>query len=145
MSETGQKPLENARHERFACEWAKGRTKTDAYIAAGYDPKNADANATRFMDNDGIRARKDWLQAQAATTAVLTITEKREFLARVVRAKLTELPDDSDIWQEITVSEDSIKRKMPDKLRAIAQDNDLAPEVEKAASVVNVFIGEKQQ
>gem|GEM_PF-2058503 len=84
------------------------------------------------MTNGDIKARVREIQKAAATATTLTIQEKREYLARVVRAKLTDLPDDSDLWQEITRSMDSVKRKLPDKLRAIAMDNDLSGEGSEA-------------
>jgi hypothetical protein len=59
---------------------------------------------------------------------MLTIRQKREYLARIVRARVSELGDDSDLWQ-ITVTEDGVTRKLPDKLRAIALDNELSGEV----------------
>lgn len=76
-------PLQNARHELFAQAWAKGGSGSDAYAEAGYDAKNAESNATRLMGNDGIKARRDWLQSQAATGTVLTIQRKREILREI--------------------------------------------------------------
>ena len=58
---------------------------------------------------------------------MLTIRQKREYLARMVRARVSELADDSDLWQ-VTITEDGVTRKLPDKLRAIALDNELSGE-----------------
>lgn len=119
-------PLDNPRHEAFAREWAKGKSGTEAYIAAGYDAKNADANATRFMGNDGIRARKEWFQEQAAKGTVLTIKEKREFLAAVVRTPIGEVDERSPLAQSVRYSDTGKEIKMPDKLAAIRADDNLA-------------------
>jgi phage terminase small subunit len=62
--------LENARHERFAQELAKGKSATEAYAAAGYSPD--DGNATRMTGNDRVRARLAELQSRAAEKAVVT-------------------------------------------------------------------------
>lgn len=62
--------LENARHERFAQELAKGKSATEAYAAAGYSPD--DGNATRLTGNDRVRARLAELQSRAAEKAVVT-------------------------------------------------------------------------
>jgi hypothetical protein len=60
--------------------------------------------------------------------AVLTIAEKREFLARVVRCKAAVEPHDSDLWNGVEAVDGTIRYKLPDKMRAIALDNDLAGE-----------------
>ena len=39
---------------------------------------------------------------------------------------MSDLPPESDLWQEVSCTEFGTKRKMPDKLRAIQIDNDLA-------------------
>jgi hypothetical protein len=77
---------------------------------------------------------------------MLTIREKREFFARLVRARLSELPDDSNLRQEFRTTVDATTRKLLDKPRAISLDNELGPEArdqaprDNAATVV-VWIG----
>ncbi len=84
-----------------------------------------------------IAARVGWLrneaerrlqaEAEAQTeSAVLTIEDKRRFLARVVRACVATTPDDSDLWQSVKRTKDGIERRFPDKIKAIESDNDLA-------------------
>ena len=63
----------------------------------------------------------------AALDSMLTIRQKREYPARIVRARVSELADDSDLWQA-TITEDGVKRTLPDKLRVSALDNELAGE-----------------
>jgi phage terminase small subunit len=58
--------LENARHERFAQELAKGKTQEQAYIDAGYEPDAARFNASRLITNDNVAARVAELQERAA-------------------------------------------------------------------------------
>lgn len=129
--ESGAEPLANARHERFACELAKGSAAGAAYEAAGY--KRDDGHASRLAGNGKIQARINWLKRQAAAVDVLTIAEKRRFLARVMRCKAAVEPHDSDLWNGVEAVDGVIKYKLPDKLRAIALDNDLAGEGAEAS------------
>ena len=113
------KPL-SPRHEVFAQARARGETAD-----AGYN--RHDGNAARLSGNERILRRVKELQQASVTATMLTIREKREFFARLVRARLSELPDDSDLWQEIRTTLDGTTRKLLDKLRAIQLDNDLDP------------------
>ncbi len=117
-------PLANADHERFACEWAKGGGIAASYKRAGYKP-SASA-ATRLAKI--VKGRKTWLQRQAAFADVLTIAEKRAFVARLVRAKAGKLSADSDLWQAVKVTKDGAEYRLADKLAAMKIDNDLASE-----------------
>lgn len=65
-------PLDNPKRERFCREYVKDLNATQAYIRAGYNAKNADANATRLMGNDGIAARIAELQEKVAQKLELT-------------------------------------------------------------------------
>lgn len=47
--------LDNARHERFAQELAKGKSQADAYIAAGY--RGDKTAASRLSTNVNVQAR----------------------------------------------------------------------------------------
>lgn len=127
MPEEGSQPLKNARHERFACEIAKGKTKTEAFRLSGLKGDRRDASL--LGQNPDIQKRVKWIQSQAATETVLNIREKREFLARVVRTPLSEVDADSDLCQEhtetTTATGGSTKYRMCDKLAAIKLDNDL--------------------
>lgn len=124
------KPLQDAQHERFACLLAEGAGVSAAYVLAGY--KESPASATRLSKKVNVESRVAWLQGQAATDTVLSIREKREFLARVMRTPIGEVNRTSDLCQEFTDTPDSTKYKMPDKLGAIRLDNDLAGEGSEA-------------
>lgn len=61
--------LDNAKHELFAQELAKGRTATEAYAAAGY--RGDRTAASRLSTNVNIQARvREILDAAAARTGV---------------------------------------------------------------------------
>lgn len=117
--------LKNARYEIFAMAVARGESAHTAYTLAGY--KQHRQNAARLMTNDDIKARVKEVQMAATLDTMLTIRQKREYLARIVRARVSELTDDSDLWQ-VTITADGVKRTLPDKLRAIALDNELSGE-----------------
>lgn len=69
----GSTPLKNARHEAFARGVAEGKSQTDAYTDAGYKGgPTAHANASRLIGNATVRARVDYLKAQAANKALVT-------------------------------------------------------------------------
>jgi phage terminase small subunit len=63
--------LENARHERFAQELAKGASQTDAYLAAGY--KGDKTAASRLSTNVNVQQRIAELKAKAAERTIITI------------------------------------------------------------------------
>jgi phage terminase small subunit len=55
--------LENARHERFCQEVAKGQPAYKAYIAAGYSENGARPSASALLTNPNVSARIDELKA----------------------------------------------------------------------------------
>lgn len=66
-------PLENARHERFAQALAKGKSQSEAYVLAGYQP---DAGAaSRLSGNIKVRARVDEILGRAAVRAEITAAD----------------------------------------------------------------------
>ena len=50
--------LANTKHELIAQSLAEGKSQTQAYIAAGYSEKSADANAVRLMRKSGESIRE---------------------------------------------------------------------------------------
>ena len=118
----GSQPLANSRHERFACELAKGASGSQAYRLAGYEGGDANAKGSRLAANGSIQQRVIWLKRQSATGDILTMIEKREIAAQIAR----------------TGEKDS------DRLAAIRVDNDLAGDGSEANAdpvVVVVRIG----
>lgn len=88
--------LENARHERFARNYATHRNGTKAYIAAGYkDGPGAAVSATRMLKNPKIAARIEELESK--TLKSLDITAERVMLemARVAFSDVRKLFDEN--------------------------------------------------
>lgn len=82
--------LDNARHETFAQELAKGVSQRKAYRAAYPNSENwkdstVDAKACNLAKKDKIMARFQELKEEAAAGAVMTRKEKRELLATMAR------------------------------------------------------------
>jgi hypothetical protein len=147
------KPL-NVRQEKFAQMVAGGMPAIKAYVEAGYtaDPEK---NAVQIAGNRGVAARIAELRAvvesKGEAIALLTIEEKRRFLAELIRTPIGNIGPESPLCQEF--SEDTVaggsrgqlrrgnapsgnevaaepilrrKVKMADKLRAIDLDSKLA-------------------
>ncbi len=89
------------------------------------------------MKNPAVEAEIARIRAEAdkvAGVAVLTVAEKRMFLARVVRACVASTPESSDLWQSIKRADEGTEYRLPDKLRTIMLDNDLAGDGPEAKS-----------
>lgn len=129
-------PLQDSQQERFACELAKGASQSDAYELAGF--KAHTGNASRLRANESVSQRVAWLKTQAASAAVLSIREKREFIARVVRAHGKNLDwngADADLIQGVKLDKFGNEMlEIPDKLAAMKIDNDLAVDGAEAGS-----------
>lgn len=143
----GSKPLANRKHERFVRLIALGEmSPSEAYrasITTRGTKKTSNEESSKMMKRPEIIARVAWFAQRVeerlkeeAEDVVLTVVEKRMFLARVVRTPAGELTKDSDLCQEWSESStdvgSSMKVKMPDKLKAIQIDNDLAGEGDNA-------------
>lgn len=69
--------LPNTRHERFAQNFSKGKSATEAMAAAGYsDPRNS----TRLTKNNEIKKRVAELQHRDAVRAEITVASLVEEL-----------------------------------------------------------------
>lgn len=72
------KPLRNARHERFCQLVVSGWSRRDAYSESFDRPvpsemvplATLDNDVWRLGQNDGVRARMEWMQSQAAERAI---------------------------------------------------------------------------
>lgn len=63
--------LQNPRHEAFAQALAKGKTRAEAYVEAGYKP--SEPHASRLASNGKVVARVTELLGRAAERAIVTI------------------------------------------------------------------------
>jgi hypothetical protein len=123
--------------QKFAEGVAMGLTQTEAYMVAYPKGKreNAMGNAPRLRKRPQVAAEIARIRKAAEEvpgSAKLTLAEKRDFLARLVRAKVETLPADSDLWNSIKQTKFGMEYKLPNKLSAIILDNDLAGEGSEA-------------
>lgn len=108
-----------------------GVSATRAYMAAHPNAsyKTADGAAYMVLKRPEVEAEILRLQAQAQQadgSAVMSLIEKRSFLARVVRAQIALLPRDSDLWESVHDSSWGTFYRLPDKIEAINLDNKLS-------------------
>jgi phage terminase small subunit len=78
--------LDNPRHEIFAKEIAKGSSKREAYIKAGYETENLEAtsaSASRLLTDAKVQARINEIQSSAAKRAEITIERTLLELAKI--------------------------------------------------------------
>ncbi len=95
------RPL-NVRQERFAELVAAGIPATTAYRQAGYTDagRNAEQNASRLRENEGVAARIAELRKPQTKAAELLKEEKLAFLAAIVRTPIGEIGPDSPLCAE---------------------------------------------
>ena len=101
--DTNKRPL-NPRQERFAQLVAQGIPASQAYVQAGYSKRHPDStvNACLLLKTPRVAARVAEIQDLAASlgATLLTIIEKRRFLAELVRTPIGNIGPDSWLCQE---------------------------------------------
>jgi hypothetical protein len=122
-------------HRKFCEGIIAGMQGCAAYAAAF--PGSVEKSERRYGSASCLLARHDikaeiarmrMLAEERAGDSVMSVLEKRLFLGRVVRAQITLLPEDSDLWQSIKETKYWTAYGLPDKLAAIVVDNDLSDE-----------------
>ncbi|MCU0751548.1 MAG: hypothetical protein MUC40_00695 [Akkermansiaceae bacterium] len=127
------------RHQRFADLLLAGKKAGDAYKLAGLKAgtvHSAHASASKLKRRPDVAAYLEAVQTAAATKAVLSIEEKRAFLARVVRTRFAVLDprdandENGDLIASFSESETETSRTMRvekyNALKAIEIDNKMA-------------------
>ena len=114
----GSKPLRNLNHERFAALVVEGKPDSIAYMESYQcSKKSAEDNAWKLRRDEGIERRVVYLQKQVTSAKILTLIERREKLATIVRHKV-------DV-EDITIG---------DQLAAIKLDAEMAGELTPGGS-----------
>lgn len=124
--------LKNQRHEAFAQNVARLDSDLEAYRKAFKCSRpNAIKNAWTLRENKGIAERIAELRQKAEKRTVLTMQERREWLARSVRAnaKTLDLDKDGDLVEEIIVDGDKTRVKLASKRACIMDDAKLAGDI----------------
>ncbi|MFA5937447.1 MAG: terminase small subunit [Candidatus Paceibacterota bacterium] len=82
-----------AKQEKFVLNVLSGMSQSEAYRKAGYACKNVAVvtnNASRLARKDCILKRITELRGQVASDKILTVTQRKEILSEIARAKLTD-------------------------------------------------------
>ena len=73
--------------------------------------------------------------------AVLSVRERREFLARIVRTPIGQVDESSDLCQSYKIGKEGEREyKLPDKLRALELDAKLSGDLKETQADTNVTI-----
>lgn len=124
--------LKNSKHEAFAQAVAKGLTPSAAYRAAsGKDTSSVHSMASRLLRK--VKGRVNQLQTASATETVLTMQERREWIAKLVRTPIALIDEHHPLCQSVKYIESETGRrveyKVADKLAAIMDDAKLSGEL----------------
>ena len=124
------------RHQRFADNLIAGMSASEAYVAAGFKASKATKGsaAGRLKKSRAVRDYMDAIRQASAVSTVLSVIEKREFFARIVRTPITKLDPDNeengDLIKSFAKNESemgsSIRLEKLDPLKAIELDNKLS-------------------
>lgn len=110
----------------FVCA---GDDYADAYGKAGFDTIDVGQRRSaccRLMKDPHARRYLNHLRSLRQSSIVLSLEEKREYFARVVRTPLSEIDETSDLAAEVRDTADGKIVKSVCKMRAIELDNKLA-------------------
>lgn len=140
------------RHQRFADLVLEGTPHRDAYAALYPDAKPASRNplAARLLSRRDVQAYMAAVRQEAAQGTVLSVLEKREFLARITRTPITDLcpqtGKNADLIKSYTLTESesgtTVKIERFDALKAIDADNKLSgddPDTQTLASLAQAL------
>lgn len=83
-------PALTQRQELFCQGVFEGKSATQAYKDAGYSHSNATSAAARLCAKVGIKARIKELNDMALTSKVMSVSERKERLSEIARARLTD-------------------------------------------------------
>jgi len=89
------------KQEKFCIYYFDCGNATAAALKAGYSQKTAKSIATENLSKPAIAARLKDLQEKAASAKIMSVTERKERLSEIARARMTDLmecgPDGSRI------------------------------------------------
>jgi hypothetical protein len=136
--------LEDQTHERFCQLVLKGKSDTAAYMEAyGVSQDSAQSNAWRVREYEGVKHRLAELFGKLEEKTVLSLVEKRRYLADVVRTEIGKVDEHSPLCQSVKYGKDGVEYKMPGKLEALKLDAMLAGELQEkqqGATIINIAL-----
>jgi hypothetical protein len=138
----------NRRQQLFAQYISEGESQARAYLKAGFKAntiQQAGSNAIRLMRTERVASYLSKLKDLNFAKDALSISEKRSFIARVVRQDVTSASIPGDLIQEVREEVDqqgNVKRvvKLVNKLDALKEDNKMTNVYEDDKQVSNPFL-----
>ena len=121
--------LENARHEKYAQGLANGLTQRNAYKAAFPNSANwkdttVDKRASELYNTGAVLGRYKELCAQATSKAILTATQRKEWLTEVILS-------DAEETRDKLKAVDILNRMEGEYIDKVVADVDISPVVIK--------------
>ena len=143
LFEEGLKP----RQARFCHLLSLGMPTGQAYIEAGYlrkdgkipDAREAMHHGCRLLSEPKVKQYLSSLRETAFLANVLSLAEKRSFLADVVRTPIGGVDVNNKLASGVRYMKgEMVELKMPDKISALKLDAQLAGELVESKSQVNI-------
>jgi phage terminase small subunit len=143
LFEEGLRP----RQARFCHLLSLGMPTGQAYIEAGYlrkdgkipDARDAMHHGCRLLQEPKVKAYYTSLRETAFLANVLSLAEKRSFLADIVRTPVGKVDVNDKLAQGVRYKDgEMIELKIPDKISALKLDAQLAGELVEKSTQVNV-------
>jgi hypothetical protein len=92
--------LASIRHEKFARFVADGLTSSEAYRrTVGVTARNADVNASQWLNKRGVRARVDEIRRENDRKSVLSREQALKFLSDVIQTPAGQIDKDHPLCQ----------------------------------------------
>ena len=135
------------RQARFVHLVSLGMPTGQAYIEAGYlakdgkipDAREAMHHGCRLLAEPKVKAYYASLRETAFLANVLSLAEKRSFLADVVRTPVGKVDIGDKLAQGVRYRDGEIQElKMPDKISALKLDAQLAGELHESKTELNI-------
>jgi phage terminase small subunit len=135
------------RQARFVHLISLGLPTGQAYVEAGYlrkdgkipDAREAMHHGCRLLAEPKIKAYLSHLRETAYLANVLSLAEKRSFLADIVRTPVGKVDINDKLAQGVRYRDGEMQElKMPDKISALKLDAQLAGELVEKSTQVNV-------
>ena len=136
----------SARQVRLAQNVSLGMPHFDAYRQAGYGTSLTTVNQASqavcgMMAQPRMKAYLRELQESAYLANVLSLAEKRSFLADVVRTPVGKLTTEDKLAQRVRYHKgEMVELAMPDKIKALELDARLSGELKENNLSVNVGV-----
>lgn len=127
------------RQLRFCHFYSTGMPPQQSYLEAGYKTSDAAVSACRMLRRPQVKRYLKELREAAFLANVLSLGEKRSFLADVVRTPIGKIDVNHPLAQSVRYHDGEIVEiKMADKLKAAELDAKLSGELSENGVSINV-------